>query len=606
MKKISFIILTTLLIGCGSEKSLVNRIVLDKNTVPSVNPIIVNKKLSFGSGYNSASGHEFFSVLEYKNTSENTEIISNAYGSSGFTELEVIDNKEKLRDVLDIDRSLEIKVSYLGAKGSINQKEKIYQETEINKFNQVAIAKAKYVNEPRIIINPNVKNELIKLAKKSPEEFMLTAGDMFVSKIYTGGSLYGVFELNKRTETEKKRNEKFLKVTASYLKNSVSYSSNVKKIKETYEETKKVKSLIITEGGNSATPITQDLDAFLEFSGKFKTDITTNGGSPIVLYVQLEPYENIAGFPKIDFSPIRVHQKGFLDMAQDIYDRIDKSISNAEFVTDKKNSVVFSEQDIETAKQKIIQYESFQSELDFITNNARNDFRKLDTLTLNRLNQVKVYEPDYDYSDRPYNETFELEADNTAQKLINDSGSPNDNSNFSGKYLYIEGKLGSTIVGTTGTESLKPVYYNWNYQYYNTYVFGIRIYAGFSQPYYQVIFRDKDDANKIVYNKPYANKPIPIYKNVSVEVKLINPNKQYYFIKKGRYKRIDYNNRWGWRKEPMFVNPRVANNKPIARIYDKLDPNGVKNKRSKNNKYLDKNQDYLYYDFDIIDKEFEN
>ncbi|MDO8315895.1 MAG: hypothetical protein Q7T12_00030 [Flavobacterium sp.] len=606
MKKIIFLFIALTFIGCNNQKSLVNKIVLNKNTIASVNPIIVNKKLTFGSGYNSSSGHEFFSVLNYQNTNESTEIISNANGSSGFTDLEIVDNKEKLRDVLDIDRSIEIKVSYLGAKASLNQKEKIYEETEVNKFNQIAITKAKYTNEPRVIINPSVRKELINLAKKSPEEFMLTAGDMFVSKIYTGGTLYGVFELNQRSISEIRKNEKFLKATASYLKNSVSYQTDIKKVKETFENTSKVKTLIITEGGKKPTPSTEGLEAFLQYTSDFKPDVTTDGGSPIVLYVQLEPYENISGFPKIDFSPIRVIQKGFLDKSQDIYDRIDKSISNAKFVTDIKNSVVFNQITIDSAKAKIIEYESNKTKLDFITNNARNDFRKLDTITLNKLNLIKIYEPEYDYSDRPYNETFVLNATYEQQKLISDSGNPNDNTNFSGKYLFIEGELGSTINGTTGTETPMSISYNWKYDFFKKISFGIKTYVGFTQPYYQVIFRDKDDSNKIVYNKPWTGEPVAIYKNVSVEVNLINPDKMYYYMKRGTYVPLQYDNRYGFVKEPKYIYPRISNKIPMAKIYDKLNQNGIINKSSLNNQYLDKNEDYLYFDFDKIDKEFKN
>ncbi|MEJ7694645.1 hypothetical protein [Daejeonella sp.] len=598
--------LGVLLTACSSQQELVNNIIIDKELVTSTNPIIVYKELGFGNGYNSASGHEYFSVLDYVNNASSTEIVSNAHGSSGFTELHIVDTKEKLRNALDISRSLEIQASYMGASASVSHKERIYKETVVNKFNQIAVAKAEYKNEPRVILNPNVKDELIKLAKKSPVEFMLTAGDMFVSKIYTGGSVYGMFELNQRDNTEKKINEKFIKAAASYLKNSVSVTNTSTQTTELSNQISKIKSLIITEGGKGATPNKQDLETFVTFISRFKSDINAADGAPVVLYVQLEPYENIAGFPKIDFSPIRVGQKGFLEKSQDIYDRIDRSIANASFVLDANNNRIFKPETVRDAKEKLAFYEASQSELNIITSIARNDFRKLDTASLKVLDTLKVYDPTIDYTNIPFHEVHTLTDSDTEQRLLITSRSPAEGSIYSGLYLMIEGNiLSSEYSSSNAPESEKPVHYNWQIEYYYNHPFfhtSYAVYKGFTQPYYQVTFRDADDSTKIIYDQPFRGEPIPINQNVSVHVRLVNPMQVYYVKdRRGNYHVTKYDNARR-KKEPKYKGQRVVKeNEPIAKIYD---PAGTKPlvKNKKTNIYLDKNKDYMFYDFDKVEK----
>ena len=46
---------------------------------------------------------------------------------------------------------------------------------------------------------------------------MRTCGDMFVSRIYTGGELYMLFSLNSRDTNEKQKNDAFFESTNNYL-----------------------------------------------------------------------------------------------------------------------------------------------------------------------------------------------------------------------------------------------------------------------------------------------------------------------------------------------------------------------------------------------------
>jgi len=295
---------------------------------PSV--IRVYDKLNFGNGYNSTTGQEYFSVMDFEGTKLSSEIAANAKGNRGQVTMEIIESKEQLKTALNISAKADLNFK-MGLWSSNNSlKLNTMRDTEFNSFSQHALLKASYANEPLVLIDPQMKQELIDLATRDPETFMRTCGDMFVSRIYTGGELYTLYSLNSRDSREKEQNELFFETTNEYLGNTLDVSVQASAMNQSVSNIKNINTTVITEGGFK-TPTTTDMSSYIEYANAFKEQVSADNRA-VILYVELSPYESLAGFPKIDFSKIRVLQRSVLDAASEALYAIEEDKNNADFV----------------------------------------------------------------------------------------------------------------------------------------------------------------------------------------------------------------------------------------------------------------------------------
>ncbi|MFD2585561.1 hypothetical protein ACFSQJ_01390 [Croceitalea marina] len=513
-------------------------------------PIIVFDKLSFGSGYNSSNAHEYFSVMEYSSIADNTEIISSATGNTGFVEIHKITKKDSLRKVLDITKNASIKAKFgkIGG-GKASYKERKFQETRIGELNEIAIVKAQYVNEPRIILNPKLKSSLLKLARTNPKEFMHTAGDMFVSKVYTGGTLYGVFNLNARHYYQKKKNELFVKASGSYLGISASGSIDIKKTQEAFNETSKLDVSYITEGGADSLGDINTIDGFLDGAKVFKKQVSIGQGHPVILYVQLEPYENIAGFPKIDFSPIRVVQKKMLEKCQQISYDIDESMANVLDVIN--NETYYSKEDVKKAREFKSLLPQLEKKLKIEYEKSLNNFEYKEEEVLNTISMNLPFKPSL-IKPIPFYLSKKLKADAGDQSIMNSS-------NTSGKFLFIDGKLASLERGKA-KEELRDLKYQFNDRRHRATLSKPYPYIRDFYPYYLVTFKDIASKN-IISEIKYSGKEIEVPANVSIEIKLVNQNSQYLDSRRRSRRSLPYT---------KYLNVRILDiSEPIVKIYEK-------------------------------------
>ena len=273
----------------------------------------VYEKLNFGNGYNSSTGQEYFGVFDFDGIVKGAEISAGARGNTGQITVERVSTQEDLKESLDISAKAELDFT-LGDWSSQNElKVNVLNETAFNSFSDHVLIKADYVNEPLVLIQPKVKPALIELAKNDPETFMRTCGDMFVSRIYTGGELFALYTMHTRNTREKEKVDVFFKTTNQYLGVKVNGEIDVNQVKTQQKSTESMNTTIVSRGGG---PTPRDLDAgfFLEYASQFKEDVSADKRA-VILYVEMSPYESITDFPDIDFSKIRVVQRRVLEDA---------------------------------------------------------------------------------------------------------------------------------------------------------------------------------------------------------------------------------------------------------------------------------------------------
>ena len=381
-------------------------------------------------------------------------------------------------------------------------------------------------------------------------------GDMFVSKIYTGGEVYAYLKLHARDQLEKQRNEQLFKSVNSYLGNKLSLEKKVISTKEEKNSAKVQNAYIFTSGGQ-ATPNQLDMDTFLDYASNFKVNVSPDE-KPIIMFVELSPYESLPDFPEFDFSPIRVSQKNFLEIGSILYTNLEKSLNNAFFVQD--NYKYFDKEDLQNAVDTL---DYFQGKILELTNQldyCMNSFENCSLDTLNYFQSIESFEPVIDY---PYN----IESKVNLQLTEGQPTLIEQNTNIEGSqyYLIIDGTIKSRIYNDKNIYSCKDPTYNYDYKWIGTKKkvkkrflqktsrWSYPIYSGFTKPYFLIKFLSPQ-TEEILREIRWTGQPIALENNVKVTVELINPKKRIYYEKTNgifspeKVKTYQYTD-----NEPMYV-----------------------------------------------------
>ncbi len=546
----SLTIIGLILLGCDkqnskSQKELLpeksrDSIIYRKSRIgdhPQPSVIRVYEKLNFGNGYNSTTGQEYFGVLEFEGMDLSSEILANARGNRGQVTMDILENKEELKNSLNISTKADLKFK-LGAWSSDNSlKLETLQTTEFNNFSQHAILKASYVNEPLVLINPRIKEELIELAKRDPETFIRTCGDMFVSRIYTGGEMYTLFSLNSRDTNEKVKNDLFFKTTNEYLGNTLDVTVQAQAMNSSVSKVKNINTVVITEGGFK-TPESTDMEAYIKYANAFKEQVSADNRA-VILYVELSPYESIAGFPDIDFSIIRVKQRGVLDAASDALYMIEEDYANAKFV--QKHSELFEPEDVDSSVVVEQKYYEHLNRLQKIIADCSADPNYCYLSDLEIFENYETFNPEFDLPEwkgtptklplDPNSGWIIVSEDTEDGKILSINGefqvrlstTDNDPECRSASYQFDRIPFGKQYTHTTGALWWKEKHYR-------------DIKKLYYYPHYQVRYTSLETGNIIKefnWTAPLETEP-----NVKVEVRYRNPDAILQYWDGKRYRNI--------------------------------------------------------------------
>ncbi|WP_299180193.1 hypothetical protein [uncultured Aquimarina sp.] len=520
----------------------------------------VYEKLNFGNGYNSSTGQEYFGVFDFDGIVKGAEISAGARGNSGQITVDRVSTQEDLKESLDISAKAELDFT-LGNWSSQNElKVNVLNETEFSSFSDHLLIKAEYVNEPLVLIKPKIKPALMELAKNDPETFIRTCGDMFVSRIYTGGELFTLYTMHTRNTREKEKVNVFFKTTNQYLGVKVNGEIDVDKVKKNQESTESINTTIISRGGGP-TPRNLNIESFLEYAAQFKEDVSADKRA-VILYVEMSPYESIAGFPDIDFSKIRVVQRKVLEDAGHLLAMVKEAKGNIEFV--RNNQDLFSEEDIiqcDIEEQLALKYDLL---LRKIISDCREDPNSCHIKDLNLFEDYDGFAPDI--------ELPEWEGEATPLPLATDQGwtSVFTNTQKDELILSIQGDMEirrndkTTEVDcrqpTYKTDKRLITYYNQNDTFWKL-LFGggphyLPIYEEYTYPYYQVQYVSKE-TNKIVQTLNYTG-PLKPINDVEIRVQLVNPSTRLLFKKGNKYIPVnsDIIKKIGYNASPFYKNIR--------------------------------------------------
>lgn len=564
--------------------SIIDRTFPDPDS-PDPKVMRVYEKLNFGNGYNSSTGQEYFGVFDFDGVVKGAEISAGAKGNSGQITVDRVSTQEELKESLDISAKAELDFT-LGEWSSQNElKVNVLNETEFNSFSDHILIKADYVNEPLVLIQPKVKPELIQLAKTDPETFMRTCGDMFVSRIYTGGELFAMYTMHTRNTREKEKVDIFFKTTNQYLGVKVNGELDINTLKTQQESTEQINTTVVSRGGGP-TPRNLEASSFLNYASQFKEDVSADKRA-VILYVEMSPYESIAGFPDIDFSKIRVDQRRVLEDAGHFLALVKEAKGNVAFV--RKNAELFSDEDLARCDEEEKQALAYDGLLRKIINDCRTDPNSCFIEDLRLFDDYVGFNPDI--------ELPEWEGEKTALPLATDQGWTTvfPNTENDALILSVQGDMEIRMNDkTTEVDCRQPTYkvdqrlfsyYNENDTFWK-YLFGggaryVPLYEEYTYPYYEVQYVSKE-TNRAVQTLNYTGPLMPI-NDVEIRMRLVNPNTRLVVKKDDVYEPVseEFVEKIGYKATPFYKNIRSCEMPlPVSAVVADADSTPIQEKRT--------------------------
>lgn len=549
---------------------------------------IVLENLRFGSGYNSSTLRETYGVLEYQGSESEYERSVNTIGNTGIVEVYEIFDSEELRKTLKISTNAALDFNYKGFDSKNKYNKTVYRETRMNSFSTKIALKAEYVNDPIYILNPKMKKEAIAMAEKNGNEFMKEYGDMFVSRIYTGGEFLGLLDVQNTTTTDSTFIKEFISSANSYFSNNLSFNRTKEESQWKELKANELNSKFISRGGT----LPKDLkpETLRNFAKTFKASVEANQ-KPVVLFVELSGYENLPGFPKIDFSHIRIDQRNYLNEAQLLIESVNENLNNIDFVLNHKQ--YFNPKVYEDITESINYYEEYLDRINSGVRRCRSDFNDCNESNLPDLNELETFTPNMDYSYFFFNGArlqSAMENDvngnvkqynnwDTIIKITNPLIEIGENA------VVIDGHLKSKWSHKPNEPSeCRSAIYNAE-RYYSGkkkkvyYKYGIRkrdnpaIYGYFSKPFYEIRLESTLNNEKL-RQYSYDGKPIIFEKDQRILVRLVNKNIEHKYNWKGGVYTASYS-------EPRFIGVKECEDHPT--LWKGIDRNKVQDYLQKSN-----------------------
>ncbi len=535
------------LVACNNSEKEIDDLVNDRADWYDLKPIgssVIAMELNFAEGCNSATLEVQTSGVEYKGVDDSAEVMADALGSEGYTEIHWADKKTSLKRVLDITDEVDLNFNIYGWDSENEYRKNIYKETQNNSYHgQIAIT-ASYINTAKVLKKKVLTETAKKLAKDDPDAFMRKYGDCFVYGIYTGGKMYCLFDVDTRTDYEKKVVKTFFESNNSYGE-PYKLRASRNTIKTLIDSVvKRKKSFRLFKKGGKGYNNDFQIDSLAQYALEYANSISPEEKAQI-LYLELRQYETIEDFPEMDFSKIRIAQRGFIKEALGYRDKLTASLDNIEFLS--KNPNYFDE----TAKSYSLSIKDSISDrldkLNRVLSQCQDDFDECNSKKLDEFLNTVVYTPQMEF---PY---FNGKGKNlpitpeAGYKILYENTGPD----VANKWIVISGQLKSQERRNTEVVSCKDPIFKGEISYMGNkkivrWKHGKRrrwskpIYLHDFNPYYQLRFTNPKTGH-ILRSKNWTGEPIKAEHNQRIEVRLVNPVSYAQYNWRG-HKNIDYSN----------------------------------------------------------------
>jgi hypothetical protein len=275
-----------------------------------------------GRGVDSITAKTYGSAISF----DEPQIQEEAPGQQVDFMLESITSSRELLDKLD----LSVTVSFSFAKWGASAEFKLSQSQTINSYYTYALVRVLVQNPPLLLRNPKFLPEAKELlVQKGWEEFAKSYGWEFVEGVITGGSYYGLIEIQTTNETEQKEIKAKLGVYYGPFKLDASFTRTLEDISKTTAT-----NVRVIQSGGSGDVIETGLEEMIEQAVNF-TKMAKENPVPIALIVN--DYRSNVPIPLnvIDADNLsKINQKNILSDMGRLYLRLRDYKSNLQFVLD--------------------------------------------------------------------------------------------------------------------------------------------------------------------------------------------------------------------------------------------------------------------------------
>ena len=187
--------------------------------------------------------------------------IEDSGGQDTAFNLQIIEGSSQLAKALNVTAS----ASFSGYGFSASAEAKYLSEQEVSKYNLYALVSVRVTNPDKVIRNRRLKPETFQfLAERGWDEFENTYGPEYMSGVTTGGSYYGLIQIE--TEDFSEREQLAVKISASGWGGKLDTEVE-QELKQLFKN-KKI-SITVLQSGGSGDAIETTLDEMIEQAKNF-------------------------------------------------------------------------------------------------------------------------------------------------------------------------------------------------------------------------------------------------------------------------------------------------------------------------------------------------
>ncbi|BAY65118.1 hypothetical protein NIES22_52200 [Calothrix brevissima NIES-22] len=279
--------------------------------------IPMQAQLYMGRGVNSITGKPFGTAIEFDTPPDDTE------GQEVSLHLLAISSSRELTETLNISASASFKKGF----GGVSAEFSLVQSRQFNNYYTYAMVRCFVKNPPKLLRNPRLKSEAEDLLKqKGWDEFAKAYGWEYVAGHITGGSYYGLIEIQTINETEQQDIKRKLSGFYGAFDASVEVQNSLKEIVKNTTT-----NVFVTHSGGYGQPVAVSLEAMIEDARNFPAVVSKN---PIKIVVLTSDYQSTVPLPQLPNQNfiVRIQQKNTLEDLGREYLKLRDYKANLEFV----------------------------------------------------------------------------------------------------------------------------------------------------------------------------------------------------------------------------------------------------------------------------------
>ena len=205
------------------------------------------------------------------------------------TNIAVVESSAEFKEYMGVSAEASVKAAYWEVGG----KAAFANSVSVNDYSVFGVVRVEVLGSPKVLRNPVLKDRIVAQlqGENGVEDFKKSCGDEFVRSYRTGGELYGVIQVNTRSERQKRDATAALTGSVGIFSASGEVSAGSENFLRAYD-----KSVHVHMAGSSLETPTS-LQRMIEVARQFAVNVEDDEGrNAVVVALDTYKYENLSAY----------------------------------------------------------------------------------------------------------------------------------------------------------------------------------------------------------------------------------------------------------------------------------------------------------------------